>query len=134
MRNLIITVLLVAAFAACTTQKKIASVSIEDENIPQDSVKHELIVLDSGFESWLVSRAKPEWYYSQSYLESWNRQYVTAWNNKYRSNARNFGTYIDYSPAEDYGKELNYRLYNYFQYVEQELKIPILRPNLRPRN
>ncbi len=39
---------------------------------------------------------------------------------------RSFQTIIGYEPGEDYGFELNNKLFYYFQYVEQVLRIPIL--------
>jgi len=95
-----------------------------------DSVEYELIVFDSGFESWFISRAKPVNYHSQSYYEQWNRQYVQAWN--YHNMGSRYAQLIDgiinYEPDVDYGPEINHKLFYYFMYVENELKIPVI-PN-----
>lgn len=121
--------------SACSLSKKAGRISIDaaQEEV-SDSVKYELIVLDPGFDTWMVTHARPLWYHSKSYLESWNRQYVNAWNGRIMSgrSSRYFETYIDYQPGIDYGIELNYKLYNYFQYVERELRIPILPEGMRP--
>ena len=59
---------------------------------------------------------------SQSYLEGRNRVYVTEWNNRFlQANSYNSNLYemrIDYSPAIDYGYEVNYLLYNYLIYFQ----------------
>ena len=92
---------------------------------PSDTIEYELIIFDPGFESWFLSNRKPEWYYSQDYLETWNYQYVVAWNIKVRDRIYQlthpdnpFELEIDYSPHLDYGLDLNYRLYHYFRYIE----------------
>jgi hypothetical protein len=122
--------------ASCAGQKKIASVTIGDQEINgTDSVEYELIVFDPDFESWYLTHSKPDWYYSQTYYEMWNRQYVTAWNNKTMTPrySRFFETTIDYDPFVDYGLELNHRLFYYFMFVENKLKIPILPTGMGPR-
>ena len=53
-----------------------------------------------------------------------NARYVQAWNEKvgqqslYNSAFYPFESRIDYNPSIDYGLELNYQLYHYFQYIE----------------
>lgn len=129
-------ILFMGFLASCAGQMKLASVAIDDpENNETDSVEYELIVFDPGFESWYLSHSKPDWYYSQTYYEMWNRQYVTAWNNKTMTPrySRFFETTIDYNPFVDYGLELNHRLFYYFMFVENKLKIPILPPGMGPR-
>lgn len=126
---------LLFVFAACSLSKKAGKISIDvaQEEV-SDSVTYELIVLDPGFDTWMVTNARPIWYHSQSYLESWNRQYVAAWNGRVMAgrSSRYFETFIDYKPDVDYGIELNYKLYYYFQYVERVLRIPILSEGMRP--
>jgi hypothetical protein len=67
---------------------------------------------------------------SQSYYENWNRQYVSAWNfNAVQPSKNNFfEPIVGYEPQVDYGFEINHKLFYYFQYVENELKIEIM-PN-----
>lgn len=98
-----------------------------------DSLEYEVIIFDAGYESWLHTYAKPMGYYSQSYLENWNRQYVLEWNYRYQSgmNSDIVGSYIDYQPNTDYGLEVNYKLYTYFVYVEEELKLKLLNRGTR---
>src|SRR5690606_32665406 len=86
----------------------------------QDDEEYELTIIDSGFQSWFASYAKPINYYSNSYYESQNRRYVTAWNELYQrtGGAGPFGNYVDYRFTEDYGLELNYELFWYFKYIE----------------
>ncbi len=137
MRNIVLLIAISAFLFACTGPGQMSKISlINDVEEVTDTVEYELIIIDPGFDSWFIISAKPIWYYSQSYLESWNRQYVTAWNSRVMSGRHNrfFETYIDYLPHIDYGLELNYKLFNYFQYVEIKLKVPILPSGIRPQN
>ena len=88
--------------------------------------KYEIIIIDPGFYNWLVSIAKPEGYYSQTFLENRNAIYVQNWNNRVL-NPREFDPDlyelpIDYDPSVDYGYEVNYKLYNYFIYFQRKYK------------
>jgi hypothetical protein len=97
---------------------------VEDE----DSTTYELIVLDPRFESFLASQPSPI-FYSQEYYENWNNQYVLEWNQRYRNPMRYgsfYETEIDYQPFTDYGMELNYRLYYYFQFIKKEYGIVLI--------
>jgi len=90
-----------------------------------DSTEYDIIIIDPGFDQWFATHRKPEWYYGQSYLETWNRQYVSAWNEKVLNRQlqerypRNpFMELIDYRAHIDYGLSLNYKLYHYFKFIE----------------
>ena len=87
-----------------------------------DSIEYELIVLDPEFDSWFLSVQKGEWYYSQSYLESWNRQLVSQWNSQVGFRSRRGcipEIYIHYDSNIDYGKPLNHKLFYYFRFVQE---------------
>ncbi|HNQ36802.1 MAG: hypothetical protein KA780_04990 [Prolixibacteraceae bacterium] len=120
--------------AACAGSRKAGTVALTPDTAGEDSTSYELIVLDPGFETWFLTRSRPAWFHSQSYYESWNRQYVTEWNMKATSprHSRIFETIIGYDPLVDYGLEINHKLFYYFQYVEKELGIPILPQGMSP--
>ncbi|MCD6355335.1 MAG: hypothetical protein J7L95_07285 [Prolixibacteraceae bacterium] len=116
-------------FAACAIQKKVVkenkAVIIES---PADSTEYELETFDPQFETWYELHNTPSTYHSQSYYESWNKQYVSAWNFN-ATNSRKaafFEPIVGYDPTVDYGFELNHKLFYYFQYVERVLKIRII--------
>lgn len=124
----------ITLLAACSGPK--GAVKIEpnsNKEAGEDSTEYELIVLDPGFDSWYMLQDSPARYRSQQYYEGWNRQYVSEWNALARQPGRRsfFNTIIGYEPSEDYGFELNHKLFYYFQYVENVLRIPIL--TNRPR-
>jgi hypothetical protein len=124
-------VLLVAFQMNGYGQKSRNQIKVKPDTLAVDSVKYELIVLDPGFETWLIS-IPPMNYYSQNYYETKNRLYVIGWN--YRcGDPLTFGnlydTHIDYDPKIDYGLELNYRLYYYSLYFEATNHIRLLPGN-----
>ena len=120
-------ILFLLLIIACASNKELSVQDVETE-AENDSVSYELIVLDPGFENWFITNRKPSWFYSQNYYENWNERYVSAWNYGHLGfrHRRLISCYIDYDPRIDYGVDLNHKLFYYFQYVENVLKIPII--------
>ena len=115
--------------AACSLQRPLHRASAP-EITHDDSTEYELIVFDQGFETWYLLQPSPAADHGIAYYKNWNRQYVNEWN--YRSGtSRFFSSPINYDPNENYPLEIEHKLYYYFQYVEQELNIPILRGKTR---
>lgn len=87
---------------------------------------YEIIIIEPGFNAWLASTARPRNYYSQNYLESRNKVYVVNWNTRVRQpqqfDPNLYELAIDYNANEDYGYEINYKLYNYFIYFQLTYK------------
>ncbi len=92
--------------------------------ISDPETEYEIVIIDPGFYSWLVSFARPEGYYSQTFLENRNAIMVMNWNQRvilpreYDPNLYEWP--IDYDPSIDYGYEVNYKLYNYFIYFQRK--------------
>lgn len=86
--------------------------------IEHDTTEYEITVFDPVFYSWLMTNGRPRGFYGQPYLESHNRFYIAEWNSRvisgYKPNL--YSIYIDYNPSLDYGYEVNFILFNYFQY------------------
>ncbi|OYQ40692.1 hypothetical protein CHX27_13340 [Flavobacterium aurantiibacter] len=87
--------------------------------IANDSLEYEVVIFDSGFNSWL-QRAAPRGFYSQSYLEARNQVWVQQWNIKANTQGSSnlFLTQIEYNPRINYGYEVNYLLFNYLTYFQ----------------
>lgn len=130
MKQLLYLFVVAALFAvACSQPKSLVKIEPnENETAREDSVEYELIVFDTGFETWYTLQNSPVRYRSQQYYEGWNRQYVSEWNYLATQPGRRsfFQSIIGYEPSVDYGFELNHKLFYYFQYVERVLRIPIL--------
>lgn len=90
--------------------------------ISNDDIEYEIVIIEPGFNTWLASIARPEGYYSQSFMEARNRIWVQEWNsrvlqvNRYDPNL--YELQIDYKYNVDYGYDVNYKLYNYFIYFQ----------------
>lgn len=114
----------------CTTVNQ--PITITDKNVIQPNGEkedeYELQVLDPGFNTWFETTWSPAKDRSKQYYDTWNDRYVDAWNYK-ASSARYsyfFTEPINYDYNTDYGMNVDRKLFYYFQYVENELKIPIL--------
>ena len=120
---------------SCTGTKKVVEVTDKEKmvfkqqesdtvTIASDSTEYQIIIIDPGFNTWLASIARPEGYYSQSYLENRNQILVVNWNQRAMQPLRYgidlYQIQIDYSPQIDYGYEVNYKLYNYFIYFQRK--------------
>lgn len=131
MKKILLLIVLAALIASCSGPKSAVKIEPnENEIAQQDSTEYELVVFDSGFESWYLMHNSPVMYRSQEYYEGWNLQYVNQWNYLATHSRRRsfFEPIVGYEPGVDYGFELNHKLFYYFQYVERVLGIPIL-PN-----
>lgn len=115
----------------CSTQSAFKTpVPIQDkenEMAVADSVEFELLILDTGFESWFATRNKITTAHSNDYYKNWNQIYVVEWNQLYMQGNPNIDCYIEYDSLEDYGLEINYKLYHYFQFVEEKTGISLVR-------
>jgi len=106
-------------------EKEIYNQSGQDTvNIASDETEYEIIIIEPGFNFWLQSIARPEGYYSQSFLENRNQLMVTTWNQRVLQPQQFSGNLyelqIDYNQNIDYGYEVNYKLYNYFIYFQRK--------------
>jgi len=130
MKNIIyIFVILSFLIFSCGTQNKTVVSNNETQKeepvrIANDSLEYEIIIIDIGFNNYLNTIARPMNFYSQSYLETRNRIYVIEWNNRARNPARYnpniYENIIDYQPNIDYGLEVNYKLFWYFQFAQRK--------------
>ncbi len=121
--------LLLFLASSCHSTQKVQAPNQKVEMVSDpDSTSYELIVLDPGFDSYLATQPSAN-FHSQQYYETWNYQYVLEWNQRYRNPLRYGGFYeseINYDPQVDYGLELNYRLYYYFQFIKDKYGIKLI--------
>nr|WP_321412947.1 DUF6146 family protein [uncultured Allomuricauda sp.] len=132
---LLLSLMLCIGLGSCSSQKKALDVSNEEKavfdsndeepvEIADDETEYEIIIIEPGFNTWLNSIARPEGYYSQSFLENRNAVMVINWNqrvlNPMRWNPNLYEMQINYDPSIDYGYEVNYKLYNYFIYFQRK--------------
>lgn len=129
MKKIIVPFLLIVVLASCHFDKNITTKAKTPDTpkpsdvvrIANDSLEYEVLIIDTGFNSWLAGHAKPRKYYSETYLESKNQIYVSEWNSRAMQPQRYRGLYemrIDYDPNIHYGYEVNYLIYNYMVYFQ----------------
>jgi hypothetical protein len=130
MKSVFFMSMLILLAGACTLNKKVVKVEVDEGVAENDSVEYKLITFDSKFESWYTMHSSPATFRSQAYYENWNRQYVQAWNfNATQPRKGNFfEPIVGYEANVDYGIDINHKLFYYFQYVENVLKMEIM-PN-----
>lgn len=129
--------LLFVCVAGCNSSKQAIAISDEEQKafqqvegdtieISSDKTEYEIIIIEPGFNFWLQSVARPEGYYSQSFLEARNQIWVISWNQRVlqptQFNPNLYELQIDYRPDIDYGYEVNYKLYNYFVYFQRKYR------------
>lgn len=134
MKSSVYILLIILAFLfSCKTSKttlpntvKTVSTQGDTVRIANDKLEYEVIIIDAGFSTWLVTTALPRNYYSQSYLESRNRIWVSEWNSRVlqpmRYSPNLYEMTINYDPNTDYGYEVNYLIYNYMVYFQNRYK------------
>jgi Family of unknown function (DUF6146) len=102
--------------------KKDIKVANDTVRIANDSLEYEVIIIDPGFSSWILGRAFPRGYHSQSYLETKNIFYINEWNQRVIQPQRYppnlYEMRIDYDQNINYGYEVNYLIYNYMIYFQ----------------
>jgi len=109
-----------------TNKSKAITTTSDTLKISNPDLEYEILIIEPGFNTWLATSAKPSGFYSKTFMETRNIEYVNIWNqrvNQYRNNTK--GLYemeIDYQPNIDYGYEVNYKLYNYFIYFQLTYK------------
>ncbi|WP_321371229.1 DUF6146 family protein [uncultured Draconibacterium sp.] len=121
--------------AACSGPKNVSeSEKTSVEVTGEDSVEYDVETFNTNFDVWYQRQNTPASYRSQSYYESWNKQYVSAWNARCASPSPswNFEPVVGYDPNEDYGFEMNHKLFYYFMFVEHVLKKKIIPGGPKP--
>ncbi|MFP4845998.1 DUF6146 family protein [Winogradskyella sp. PE311] len=128
-------IIIIALIASCKSYNNNQTINNGNENnfaendtvsISSDETDYEIIIIEPGFNGWLVSTARQRGYYSQQWLETRNAILVQAWNQRnlqpYTYDPSLYELRIDYDTRTDYGYEVNYKLYNYFVYFQMKYK------------
>lgn len=100
-----------------------AMVKNDTVRIANDSLEYEILIIEPGFNSWLVTQP-PRGFYGLNYLENKNQLFVSEYNTRVRNPQRYISNLypqeINYDYNTEYGYEVNYLLYNYFVYFQQK--------------
>lgn len=122
---LILTLIFIASCATKNTIVKNTKVKSDKDGIVRienDSLEYQIIIYDIKFSNYLEFVAKPMSYYTIDYLETKNIIYVSEWNDRFLRGLKPnlYENKIDFDSSIHYGLEVNYKLFNYFKYVERE--------------
>ncbi len=122
---LLVSFICVLNLSMVSAQEKADTIVLDLSN---DSTEYQLIIIDIGFESWLVTQ-KPISFYSNEHYRMWNLRYASEWNSLYNTGRypEYVESYVDYRAGVDYGVDLNYKLYYYFKYFEEKNKITLIK-------
>lgn len=131
-KNIYIVVLITLLIVACNSTEKTTKLTpkntennqpLDTIEIANDSLDYKIIILEIGFNSWLVSQ-RPRGYYSQNFLENRNQIMVREYNSRVlqpnRFNTQLYQMRIDYNNRTDYGYEVNYLLYHYLLFFQEK--------------
>lgn len=125
MKRLIYIILFICTSCASTVIDPTLTTNDDKLVIENKELEYEVIIIEPGFSSWLITQ-KPMSNYSQSALEIKNQSYITSWNQrvsqpiKYDTNL--YEMRINYDSHLDYGLEVNYKLFMYFNYFQKKYK------------
>jgi hypothetical protein len=128
-------IIIIALIASCKSYNNNQTINNGNESnfadndtvsISSDETDYEIIIIEPGFNGWLVSTARQRGYYSQGWLEARNAILVQQWNLRnlqpFNYDPSLYELRIDYDTRTDYGYEVNYKLYNYFVYFQLKYK------------
>lgn len=129
MRILFLCLLLLGFLTSCATQ--IPKNQTENELVfeENDEGEYQIIVLDTQYEYFLSAIAKPKNFHSENYYKNRNIFYVNEWNSRHNQafqyDPNLYEVRIDYQPHIDYGLDFEYRLYNFFKFIEWKYNVDL---------
>lgn len=127
---------LILVFSCNATSKATDGAIAVDESVEMDTIRianeeleYEIIILEIGFNSWLVTQ-RPITYYAENTLAIKNRWNVQEYNRRvnqpFEYDTNLYVNLINYDFHVDYGKEVNYLLYMYFEFFQEKYNQKLL--------
>ena len=102
------------------------TILIKTKDSNYELTEYDLTVSDLGYESFLAMQPSAETY-SLSYLRNKNKQYVSVWNSRVTTgNPEIYEMPIDYESQTFYGLEFEYKLFQFFKFMEDKYKISFI--------
>lgn len=94
-----------------------------------DEDEYDLMVMDPQYDIFLKTIARPENFYSEEFYKNRNRIYVNEWNLRnsqpFNYDPNFYTLRIDYDSNVDYGINLEYKLYNFFEFLKWKYKVDL---------
>ncbi|MBK6347156.1 MAG: hypothetical protein IPN08_18705 [Bacteroidales bacterium] len=128
MKKLIFFGIVFIAACACSSQRESTGSGKPAGTVAIDSTEYEITIIDPDFDRWYLTHYSPALERSNEYYHSMNIQGVSNWNLYFTRNRYSsvIGSYINYNPSEDYGIDVNRRLYWYFRFIEKNYRIRLM--------
>ena len=102
------------------------TILIKTKDSNYELTEYDLAVLDLGYDSFLAMQPSAETY-SLGYLQNKNKQYVSVWNSRvYTGNPEIYEMPIDYDSQTFYGLDFEYKLFQFFKFMEDKYKISMM--------
>lgn len=121
--------LLIVCFYAFTeiTFAQNDTATLVPDTKPMIEAKYDIVVFEPGYDMYLKTQL-PKNHYGASYYRNWNIHYVNEWNVRAVQNklAGAYQEQINYNPLVEYGIELDYKLYYFFQFIEEKYHITLV--------
>lgn len=110
-----------------TKQAETSESPVEINKEETDSAEYEILIIELGYENYLVTQP-PMNFYTEQYYKNWNTWYVAEYNHRYISGPRReiYEHQIDYNSQIRYGLEVEYKLYHYFRYFEKKYGVTLV--------
>lgn len=129
MKNFIYILAVILITWNCSTQNQSQNIHNNVELSENNDDEYDLIVSDPDYEIYLRTIAQPMGHYSENFYKSKNQLYVIEWNlrrnNPLRYNPHIYSSYITYDTTVNYGLKFEFKLYNFFKFVEWKYKISL---------
>jgi len=131
MKTIIIVLVITLLTFSCKSSDKTTQIKddpsidahIDTIRIENEALEYKIIIIEIGFDSWLHVQ-KPMTFYTDDYLANRNLFYVSEWNRRVNLpgvyNPQIYSQLIDYEPSIDYGLEVNYLLFMYFEFIQEK--------------
>ena len=122
-------VILLITFS-CTTSNTINNIDNETNKMtfePNEDGEYDIIVMDPQYDVYLKSVAPRKEMYSEDYYKQRNRNYVAIWNQRHMMpsvyNPNLYAVSIDLDSRINYGYEFEYKLFNFFRFIESKYRV-----------
>ena len=123
-----ILVMLFISFS-CSTTNSLNDINRETNKMafePNDDGEYDIIVMDPQYEIFLSTSPQKEMY-TKDYYKLRNRNYTVIWNQRHMMpsvyNPNLYAVSIDLDPTIDYGYNFEYKLFNFFRFIEWKYRV-----------
>ena len=125
--------IILLSFVGCNTNKT-SNLDKPIENKmafePDENGEYDIIVMDPQYEIYLKTIANPQSFNSHEYYKTKNRIFATIWNQRHSNplayNPDLYAVSIDLDPQIEYGEEFEYKLFNFFKFIEWKYRVRLI--------